>query len=482
MYSPGAFASDTPRLTGTEEEYHIQPARMLVASVREERLAKLGLKIASSYLSNGARLYEYSGMEYCSPECADPSETAEADFAGIEPIRAITRLPEIPAEDWAQMSAAQRKEEQQKRFPVLRLSGSFDVNTGKIETRGYHENLMFPWPEDDEKHQRMIRVLSSYLTTRIVWNGSGLVTNDGYLVSQKAPGIGAVVGDGYGNRTTHGKKPLGALMSAGSDSRDKLSAGWGIFEVRSGDAHMSRTRLFMSLAGTSLVMRLIEQDVINADNEGDFIINDPIGALHRINANYGQGEIELASGKTTTAAGLQANYFETGLAFAEEAPLTASELKAAQELARINQKLGDLSLEQALAWREIARDVEWAAKAHFLRREQENKSYTGTGIDARKLRDAAMFDLRWHSIDDNSIGLHKYAQLDPLHRTPPNLLAVQRTRAAARGKAVASGKCTGAQWNYVVLDGVADKVHLNDYWNPELPVKPGTALKPYNLW
>ncbi len=473
MLKPAEFGSNTPRPSGTEVEYHVQEGRKLPEATRIEYLQEIGIAIVSTFLSNGGRLYEYDGLELCTPECTNPKTTAKAEFKGIDIMRAVTNIPKISAEEWATMSKEQRAFEQKRQFPVLRLSGSYDPKEDRVNTRGYHQNLLFPWPKDVAKVQRLKRVMDSYLATRLIWDGAGMPVKGNYLLSQKAPGIGATVTvENYGSRTAHGNKPLAAMHNGNNShegARDKLSPGWGLLEIRSADVHMSQTRTFVSLAGTSLLMRLVEQDYINEDNEHEFIIaEDPIETLHELNKNHGRGLLtHTVNGetKTITAAGLQEYYFTAALNFGEREPLHESELTAGHELVRINQKLGSFLVDKAL--RPLVRDVEWAAKEHYLGLEQAHKQYTGDNIAQQKLEDAAWYHLLWHSADEDSIGLHKYAKLDPLHQMPDEAID-PASRAVARGAAVASGRFEDITWNKLTRD-YKTIIHLDDYWRTDLP-------------
>lgn len=432
-----ASASPPPRIIGTEMEYHFQP-ESINPKVIAKRLGQLGLSLIGQYSSNGARVYPEFGIEYASPECLGPSQAATADFTGMAIINHLTS-------------------EKATEFPILRLSGSFNPNTKTGDSRGYHQNFLTPLPSSGADQELVMSVLSSYLATRIIWDGSGMSTPDGFLLSQKAPGIGRPVERGFGNRTEHGKKPLAGFLAADGNASDKVTKDWALVEVRSADAHMSKTQAYASLAVTSLVLRLLEQRVINHHNADRFIINNPIGSLRALNREQGRSALQLASGKKTTAQGLQERLATAALSLTERVRLPDDEIVAARRYLDLCQKLKQLS-----DCRALARDVEWAAKKFFIK-----QKYGENPLDI----DATAFDLQWHRIDDKSVGLRVYKKLDPwmsLEEDGATRLEPPKTRAAARGAAIKSGICKDVSWNRIVLNN-GEPIQLDDYWSSELP-------------
>lgn len=446
---PGDFGSECPppRIIGTETEYHLQ-REAPSSDVLHKKLANLGITAVGQYCSNGARIYPEFGIEYASPECAGPTEATAADFAGLNIIQKLT-APSNPSKI------------SKTHFPVLRHTGSFNTKTGKINTRGYHENFLIPYPTSDTDREAFRTVMGSFLATRIIWDGVGLVTNQGYFLSQKAAGIGNPVLDGYGDRTTHGSKPLAGLMAPSGSSEDKLSPGWGLLEVRSADSHMSRSHTFSSLAITSLVLRLIERKAINAHNIDNFILTAPEHALQRVNTTFGRETLRLQSGKITSALSLQTRFAELISDMAAVTDLPSDEKVAAGQFTTLCQKLETYKSSKDIE--PLADSVEWAAKLFFLRHKY------GEDVLQQKPSEAVAFDLQWHRIDEKSVGLKVYGKHDPLHLEANDISNIPiNTRAAVRGKVIKSGQCTDAGWNYVTVN-YETPIKLNDYWNADMP-------------
>ncbi len=447
-YTPRDFASECPppRIIGTEVEYHVQPDDVWGNKEIAAGLSLLGLRNVGGYYSNGARVYQYSGIEYASPECLGPRSAAAAEFAGMALIKKLTDTKE-------------------KLFPVLRNSGAYSVAAGKVNTRGYHQNFLVPLPEED-KQEQLKAMISAFLATRIAWDGAGLATPGGYLLSQKAPGIGApVINGGEINRTVHGEKPLAGFFRWGKDSdvMDKIGGGWALLEVRCADPHMSISQTYASLAITSLALRLFEQRIINEHNLTDFALKDPVKSLHQINTQMGRGKIELESGNSTTALGLQKRFGDAILQLAEKTDLhlPSDEQAAASKLTTMCD-----SLEGTEELKPLVPGIEWATKKYY------SDKKTGS------LKEELAFDLKWHRIDERSVGLTTYKKLyEKLGIGEPNSAwqsdSKPKTRAAARGAAIASGKCTSANWNHLTVDGLG--VDLKDYWDSELPTPTRTA-------
>src|SRR6202034_3639969 len=178
-------------------------------------------------------------------------------------------------------------------------------------------------------------------------------------------------------------KPLAGFLGPGSDAKDKVSGEWALVETRSAEAHMSKAQVFMSLAATSLALRLIEQDVINDSNVNDFVIREPVKSHHTINKQFGRGLLRLESGKFATARSLQERYAEEMLQMAETIELPEDELRAAERLLNICQRLSKLTLPDDLAAHIL--DAEWAAKLYFL------LSLYGENVLTEKIKEAVAF-------------------------------------------------------------------------------------------
>jgi hypothetical protein len=232
---------------------------------------------------------------------------------------------------------------------------------------------------------------------------------------------------------------------------------------------MSRTQTETSLAAVSLAMRLVERGIINGYNADDFILKDPVSALHQINKNFGRAQLHVASGKFASASSLQRMYLAAMHDMSEISDMPLDELEAIPRLDTIFQRMGGVALDEGASLGPLVQGVEQAAKLYYL-----TKKFGENALKA-KFKDAVAFDMQWHRIDDRSVGLTVYNKYDPKNLDPGNgSLAPADTRAAARGKAIGSGKASVAGWNVVVMnDGTRHE--FDDYWDPELHELPLAA-------
>jgi len=338
------------------------------------------------------------------------------------------------------------------------------VKTGQLAGLGYHQTTLIPYPRNRVTRKRWEAVIATHLVTRIIWDGSGLVTDAGYLLSQKAPGIGrSVVNKLDGDRTTHGKKPLACLLQPGNSASDKIHTGWGILETRCADSHMSLSQSYMSLASISLVERLLEHNLINNRNIDKFVIENPVKSLHKINRNMGGGSLRLISGKCTSALGVQEQYADAISQMIEIVELPDDEQRAAERYIRICQKLRAFRNDSDLAI--LGPDIEWADKLYRI------QLLLGENAVHDMLYQAVAFDLQWHRTDDRSIGLKVYDKRDPLHQdrqTHDAITSPPNTRAAARSKAIRNGDFSFAGWGEG-CNRQGNPIVLANFWDPELP-------------
>lgn len=457
VYEPIEFRYEEPptRLIGLEMEYHIQCGEFSSAAIAEG-LKKQGIACASGFTSNGARVYpDLKHIEYATPECLGPWQATAADHAGMIIINKLVQ-DKITASELSGKEA----------LPALRVTGSYDPNPDKdnvpFKSKGYHENYITPTP-DGERRDIFKQVATSFLTTRMIWNGNGLVAGK-YLLSQKAPGIGETVLDSYGSRCTHGKKPLAGLLS----DKDKVPTGYSLLEVRHADSHMSRFCTFVGLAATSGFLRLLEQGIINSKNADDYILRSPRSALHALNNNFARDKLQLASGKTTTALSLQTRLAEDILELAGEVKLPQDEILGAEELLKTCQALKEINPKNPDP-SSLVRRIEWAAKYCLLQRK------FGDDMLGSSLDNAMASDRQWHSLNDrvDDKQADKWKMLDPYYdkfeSEIDSLMEIPPfSRAFARGAAIETGKCQSANWNTISMKNIPS-LKLYDPYDPELP-------------
>lgn len=72
-------------------------------------------------------------------------------------------------------------------------------------------------------------MIGSFLATKTIWNGNGLVA-DSFLLSQKADGIGVGVIMNIHSQVDHGQKPLATYHTNNDMANDKISSGWAVLK------------------------------------------------------------------------------------------------------------------------------------------------------------------------------------------------------------------------------------------------------------
>lgn len=245
------FANGTPpRIIASETEYNA--AGMTTRAIGCMDSASIDLSdyiSADHYLAtgrhpstsvatkNGGELYVdcNSLFEYATPECIDARTLLLHERAGeLIVASTVTRL----TEDYKWRDGVY------KRTGYTRT----EIDSGTVraaDSAGHHENYFFAHPKPNSSKLALAkRALCSYLATRPIWSGAGMITGDGFSISQKADGINFYDST---NLTTHGDKT--PLRLHPSESR---------LEVRTGEGNMSDWAIVQKFAMTSLVLRLIE--------------------------------------------------------------------------------------------------------------------------------------------------------------------------------------------------------------------------------
>lgn len=448
------------RPIGIETEYHLQGIELSALFI-QNAMAQQNLAQMNSYLSNGARLYPYQGVEYATPESLGPRQAAVADFAGKIIV--------------AKLEAYRNSRDGAiSHFPALRNAGSYSVDKNACESRGHHRNYQTITPETTEQTILLKNVMGSFLATTPIWDGVGFIT-DQYLLAQKAPGIGNPITNGGDNQTKHGSKPIGnfytQVVSGGAE--DKIHTGWSLLEVRKDDAHMLLTNAYMGYAATSIALRLVEQGYINQDNAADFTLAETANSLKIVNTTFGKDKLRLASGKHTDALSLQKRYTDMMYKMlSEQEQPQEDEVDALERLTIILDKLdilahGDIHDTDV---KPLVPYVEWAAKLHYLR-QKVSPNYTA---HPDKLEAAVAFDLQWHRIDEKSVSQIVGNRIDTFGNSLANEIetAIEMpplSRAFARGAAVEANICDSLKWNQLSLKS-GRVVELVDVWCPDLAV------------
>lgn len=422
------FFTDTPeRIIGTETEYSVQQRHLLglaYITALDPYALRVGAYEDYTWLTNGSKLYvdfpdeaddapderhvSSDGiLEVATGECLSASEAARHEKAGEYLVHAIAQEIVVP----------------QQTFPAFKRT-AFEcvVNSdGEVlmdrASVGHHENYTTPLFGETIGNNDITAQMLSYLATRPIWAGAGLVTQEGYQLAQKVHGMH------YGTDATsmigHGDKR--ALMET------KAERGSPNIEVRSGDGNMSLWAIRTKLAMTSLVLRLIEHEAF------------PKSAMITDNATRQQLALTASDNPNQeldfddfygSAVDHQSNIARAAMDFAATHDVPVDEQTAALDVLATCHHIREWGNDPD-ALEQLSDRVDWAAKLAFIRKKLGGQSRKLTAFNL----DAVRLDLLWESLGPKSPSTMHYAkhghvfdekELQATLLTPPN------TRAATR--------------------------------------------------
>jgi hypothetical protein len=236
----------TTRLMGSETEYTTKISNPLDERVNPN-LTAYHADRNNLWLKNGGRLYIDCNavVEYATPECTKGAQVLLHERVGEIIVRSVSDTT----------SSGYEAESYDKQFPVYKRTGYAGFTKGEGDgqfkhradlSTGHHETYQLFVNKQQFYTPRNIHFLNTYLATRVAWTGAGLVGSKGYMLSQKARGINF---DGA-SLTAHGQKV---------PYRPK---GGGLIEIRTGEGNMSDWVVEHKFDMTSLVLRMIEHDII----------------------------------------------------------------------------------------------------------------------------------------------------------------------------------------------------------------------------
>jgi len=415
-----------PRLMGSETEY--TTARGLHELNWNDEKYVLFKDRTEFWLVNGARLYQdcVDITEYATPECLTASQVAAHEIAGGLLVKNI----------FSQEASDKGSNREQA---VYKRSGyELVVHNGTVllepQSTGHHENYFFLSSPDEKVFINM--ALRSYLATRSVWAGAGLVANYSYSNYQKHSAMQFKDSKGP-ELTNHGCKPLYLYHD------DRL-------EIRSGDGNMSPWVIQQKYAFSSLVLRLIQhgkfpEDLIIA-NQGDKAI-DRAAYLSAYSPDY-----VISYDLPFSPIEHQMSIAKACLEYADSSEgdeLSREEVSSAEEILRTCQDIEKYYLIPENLYL-ISDRLDWAAKLHRMIQSGINLSEMNTlNLDAVKM------DLEWENVDEHSLSSRWYRKygntiakniLGECQLVPPS-----NTRARRRVEFIkkSAGTIDQVEWAYV---------------------------------
>src|SRR5881296_3032515 len=288
------------RIFGLETEYGVtctfRGQRRLspdeVARYLFRRVVSWG-RSSNVVLENGARLYLDVGShpEYATPECDSVVELVVHDKAGERILEGLL------------MDAERRLREEGIAGDIYLFKNNTDSAGNSY---GCHENYLVG---RHGEFSRLADVLIPFLVTRQIVCGAGKVlqTPRGavYCVSQRAEHIW----EGVSSATTRSRPIINTRDEPHADAERYRR-----LHVIVGDSNMSEYSTFLKVGATSILLRMLEEDVVMRDMS----LENPIRAIREISHDITcQRKVRLANGREASAVDIQSEYLDRALRFAQ---------------------------------------------------------------------------------------------------------------------------------------------------------------------
>lgn len=412
-YDMEEFRHGAPaRIFGSETEYTSpfnSQIQQLYQFVPDDLIAH-GFYNKSLWLKNGARLYRDLGdvIEYATPECHSGEQVLCYEKAGEQEVSDIVRNMGIETNDDEIWRAYKRS----GYAPVRDENGEEIIHQSGV---GHHENYLSSLDLDD--CDIASRALESYLSTRAIWAGAGLVGARGYEVHQKASDITSYTHQ-KDNYVYLSSVDYGRKIGFQSQSDHRL-------EIRLGDGNISAWAIRTKYAMTSFVLRLIEHESFPEE----LTIDARRGPLRRKVSQDPNAEFQTADKQSTTAALHQKAIARACLDFATKHPLLSipkEELTAALAIETLGSDI-DKYLNGSNTLHELAVRIDWAAKLLNL----HNHGIPSTQISTSNMA-AVKYDLQWEQLGSDSASARWYRSVH--NEAEPYAVARART-VAPKGRA-----------------------------------------------
>lgn len=299
-------------------------------------------KWSEVWLVNGSRLYvdgfhddveHVSKLEYCTPELLGPKRFVGAVRASEKVIPKLVQA--IPG---------------QLNLHVMRRGGMANSKSQTV-TSAFHLNLSVT--KELVEDPRALILETHFATQVYAW--AGMVGPEGYLLSQKASGIGkgirydkTVEGDAT---RIEGQKPMALLLGHGQDKDvNDPNSPFGRLEDRTKE-RSTDWGTFMAAATTSLLLRVLEHPEFTDLNQRlqALALVDPVGVLHSASKDLSLRQTyELQDSRKMTAIQIQSQMAQIVRELASRIQLPADEQWAVDQ------------------WIKICRDLEAVARTRQI--------------------------------------------------------------------------------------------------------------------
>jgi proteasome accessory factor A len=226
--------------------------------------------------------------------------------------------------------------------------------------------------------QRFADVLIPFFVTRQVYAGAGKVLQTArgamFCISQRAEHIW----EGVSSATTRSRPIINTRDEPHADAERYRR-----LHVIVGDSNMSEYASFLKVGATSILLRMLEEDVVMRDMS----LDNPIRAIREISHDITcQRKVRLANGREASALDIQSEYLDRALRFAQSRGLSPLEEQALDmwEHAITGLQKDPLSLE---------RECDWVIKYHLIERYRARRNLALTHPRV------ALMDLAYHDVN-----------------------------------------------------------------------------------
>ncbi len=381
--------------------------------------------LANTVLTNGARLYvDHAHPEYSTPECASPLELLTHDRAGeLVLVRA--------------MAAARRALAPGEEIVVYKNNSD-----GKGNSYGAHENYLV---DREVPFGRLAREVTAHLVTRQVYTGSGKVGCEleggpraAFEITQRADFFEEAIG-----LETTLKRPIVNTRDEPHCDATKYRR----LHVICGDANLAEVATFLKVGVTALVLLLVEDGALTGR---ELVLAHPVAAMRAVSHDLSLAEpLELVSGETITAIGLQWELYDVARKYAEERGLAelGPEAVGRQVLERWEAVLAGLESDPA----SLRHQLDWVAKRELV---DAYCARHDCGLDDHRV---AVLDLQYH---DMRPARSLFARLDMDTLVEAGAVEQATTNAPRDTRAYFRGEClkrfpsaiVSANWDSIVFD------------------------------
>ena len=382
--------------------------------------------LVNAVLTNGARYYvDHAHPEYSCPEAPDALTALVHDRAGEE---ILVRS----------MAAARSMMPEGQEIVVYKNNSD-----GKGNSYGCHENFLV---DRAVPFGRIVANATTHLVTRQIFTGAGKIGSEApgmrtdevpFQLTQRADFFEEEVG-----LETTLKRPI-------INTRDEPHADaqkYRRLHVITGDANLSEVQTFLKLGTTSLVLAMIEDDVLS-DLVG---LGRPVPSMQQVSWDLSLAQpLEMADGSRRTALDVQWDLYARARDYADTRGLEVLGPAAVGDavLSRWESVLSGLESDPLT----LAGQLDWVAKYRLYQAYRDRD-----GLDWSDQRLAAM-DLQYHDLRPESglarrLGLERLTDDDDVARAitePP-----AGTRAFFRGTCLArfAPEIVAANWDSLVFD------------------------------